>query len=41
MNADIFMLYMLEKLELAISAFAENGSAERLHDLLDRDRSSG
>lgn len=32
------MLYMLEQFELAVCALAENGSAEGLHDLLDRHR---
>ena len=33
----IFVLDVLEKFELAIGTLAENRSAERLHDLLDRD----
>ena len=32
----IFVLDVLEKFELAIGTLAENRSAERLHDLLDR-----
>ena len=28
---------MLEELELSVGAFAEDGGAEGLHDLLDRD----
>lgn len=34
------MLYVLEQFELAISALAEHGRAERFHDLLDRDGGS-
>ena len=36
-ETDVLMLNMLEKLELAVSSLAEYGSAEGLHDLLDRD----
>lgn len=39
--AYILMLYVLEQLEFTICPFAEYGSAEGLHDLLDRHRSLG
>ena len=32
------MLYVLEELEFSVRALAEDGCAEGLHDLLDRDR---
>ena len=37
-ETDILVLDVLEELELAVSAFTENGSAKGLHDLLDGDR---
>ena len=37
----IFVLDMFEKFELAIGTLAEDWSAERLHDLLDRNRGAG
>lgn len=33
----VFMLQMLEQLELTVCALSENGSAEGLHDFLDCD----
>ena len=35
------MLYVLEELEFTIGAFGEDGGAEGLHDLLDRDGGGG
>ena len=35
-GTDVFVLDVLEKLELAISALGEHWGAEGLHDLLDR-----
>ena len=37
-GTDVLVLDVLEKLELAISALAEDGGGEGLHDLLDSDR---
>lgn len=38
---DILMFQVLEQLEFAVGSFRENGSAEGLHDLLDRDSLAG
>ena len=37
-NTYVFMLNMLEELELTVCTLAKDGSTEGLHDLLDRDR---
>ena len=37
-GTDVLVLDVLEKLELAISALAEDGGGEGFHDLLDSDR---
>ena len=37
-KAHVFVLDVLEELELAVSALREDGGVEGLHDLLDRDR---
>ena len=39
--AHVFVLDVLEELELAVSALREDGGVEGLHDLLDRDRGAG
>lgn len=37
----VFMAKVFEQLQLAVSALGEDGRAERLHDLLDRDGRAG
>ncbi len=40
-GTNIFMLNMFEEFELAICPLTEDRCTERLHDLLDRDGSTG
>lgn len=37
-GTDVFVLYVFEKFELSVGAFAEDRRAKGFHDLLDRDR---